>query len=197
MKNRTATFTAEQQPDFTVRISIAPANIVMSLQDGLQPPTVYNFPANASPLQLAEGMQFLADVISEEVPGRWSPFRRGWNNVAQDVHANAVDKGFWPEEGRNDGEMLALIHSEISEALEAIRAGNPPDDKIPEFTGVEVELADAVIRIMDMAIARQWRVAEAIEAKMAFNKTRAFKHGKAFLADDIFRAGLGMADDVL
>ena len=180
MKNRTATFANEGQPDFTVRISIAPSNIALSLQNALQPPAVYNFGDNATALQLAEGFQFLADVISEEVPGRWSPFRRGWNNVAQDVHENAVNKGFWPEEGRNDGEMMALIHSEISEALEAIRAGNPPDDKLPQFTGAEVELADAVIRIMDMALARQWRVAEAIEAKMAYNKTRAYKHGKAF-----------------
>ncbi len=180
MKNRTATFTNEGQPDFTVRISIAPSNIALSLQDGAKPPVVYNFLSDATPLQLAEGFQFLTDVISEEVPGRWSPFRRGWNNVAQDAHENAVNKGFWPEEGRNDGELLALIHSEISEALEAIRAGNPPDDKLPQFTGAEVELADAVIRIMDMALARQWRVAEAIEAKMAFNKTRAYKHGKAF-----------------
>lgn len=180
MKNRTATFTDDRNLDYIVRVSIAPNNIGMSFQEGMAPPTVLNIPNGLSPLQVAEGLQFLADVVSEEVPGRWSPFRRGWNNVAQDVHENAVNKGFWPEEGRNDGEMLALIHSEISEALEAIRAGNPPDDKLPQFTGAEVELADAVIRIMDMALARQWRVAEAIEAKMAFNKTRAFKHGKAF-----------------
>ena len=180
MKNRTATFTAEGQPAFTVRVSIAPANIAMSLQEGMAPPTVFNFLSSATALQLAEGFQFLTDVISEEVPGRWSPFRRGWSNVAQDVHENAVNKGFWPEEGRNDGEIIALIHSELSETLEAIRAGNPPDDKLPQFSGAEVELADAVIRIMDYGIGRGWRVAEAIEAKMAFNKTRAFKHGKAF-----------------
>lgn len=180
MKNRTATFTAEGQPDFTVRVSIAPANIAMSLQNAQHHPAVYNFPVDVTALQLAEGFQFLADVVSEDVPGRWSPFRRGWSNIAQDVHENAVNKGFWPPEGRNDGEIIALIHSELSETLEGIRAGNPPDDKLPEFTSAEVELADVVIRIMDMAVARQWRVAEAIEAKMAFNKTRAFKHGKAF-----------------
>lgn len=180
MKNRTATFASEGVADFTVRVSVADTNVAMSLQVASAPPTVYNFSVSATPLQLAEGFQFLADVIGEDLPGRWSAFRRGWNSLAQDVHENAVAKGFWPAEGRNDGEMLALIHSEISEALEAVRTNNPPDDKLPEFTSAEVELADAVIRIMDMAIGRQWRVAEAIEAKMAFNKTRAFKHGKAF-----------------
>lgn len=180
MKNRTATFAADGFADNTVRVSVAPTNIAFSLQDGDMPPVVYNFPVNASALQIAEGLQFLTDVVSEEVPGRWSPFRRGWNNIAQDVHANAVEKGFWPEEGRNDGEMLALIHSEISEVLEALRVGNPPDSKLPDFTSAEVELADVVIRIMDMAHARQWRVAEAIEMKMAYNRTRAFKHGKTF-----------------
>lgn len=180
MKNRTATFQVENQQDFTVRVSIAEMNIAMSLQLASAPPTVYNFPISATPLQLSEGFQFLSDVIGEEVPGRWSAFRRGWNNLAQDVHENAVNKGFWPDGGRNDGEIIALIHSELSEALEAIRTGNPPDDKLPEFSSAEVELADVVIRIMDYGIGRGWRVAEAIEAKAPFNKTRAFKHGKAF-----------------
>lgn len=73
------------------------------------------------------------------------------------------------------------MHSELSEALEALRHGNPPDDKVMRFSGVEAELADVVIRIMDLAAARGWKVGEAIEAKAAMNKTRAHKHGgKAF-----------------
>lgn len=87
---------------------------------------------------------------------------------ALEVHDNAVEKSFWPEDGRPWGETIALIHSELSEALEEHRAGRPrlwhmsshgpdgqalthglppsPDIK-PEGWGVE--LADAVIRALD------------------------------------------------
>lgn len=103
-------------------------------------------------------------------------FVASYNIVAGDINKTAKNKGWWDKE-RNDGEIIALIHSELSEALEALRHGNPPDQHIPEFNGVEVELADAIIRIMDFGAARGHRVADAIIAKMAFNDTRTHKHG--------------------
>ena len=87
----------------------------------------------------------------------------------------------WAFEHDNRTETIALIHSEISEALEALRHGNPASEHIPEFTGLEEELADAVIRIMHWSHECRLRTAEAIVAKDRFNQMREYKHGgKAF-----------------
>ena len=98
------------------------------------------------------------------------------NELCEIVHRMAVDKGWWQGE-RNDGELIALIHSELSEALEGLRHGNGPSGHIPEFNAAEEEMADAVIRIADMCHVRGWRLGEAIMAKIRFNATREHRHG--------------------
>lgn len=103
-------------------------------------------------------------------------FKVWWKAVQADCYQNAVEKGWW-EEDRGDATCIALMYSELSEALEGSRHGNPPSDKIPEFSSMEEELADTVIRIMDLAGKRGYRISEAILAKMEYNKGRPHKHG--------------------
>ena len=103
-------------------------------------------------------------------------FVRHMDRFCNQVHEVAQDKGWWDGE-RNDGELIALMHSELSEALEGLRHGNGSSDHIPEFNCAEEELADTVIRIADMCAARGWRLGEAIIAKMEFNSGRSRKHG--------------------
>lgn len=73
---------------------------------------------------------------------------------------------------RNVPEMLCLIHSEISEAMEGYRK-NLMDDKLPHRQMLEVELADAVIRIADLCGGLKLDLAGAIIEKLAYNAKRA------------------------
>ena len=72
---------------------------------------------------------------------------------------------------RNVGELLCLVHSEISEAMEGHRK-MMADDKLPNRSMLEVELADAVIRIFDMSGGLGLDVSGAIVEKLAYNASR-------------------------
>ena len=97
-----------------------------------------------------------------------------------EAHANARTKGFW--ESANLGEKLALIHGEVSEVMEHYRRDTEGQEspKIPGFTNEEEELADIVLRILDLAGFRGVRLVDAIEAKHRYNLGRPYKHGRKF-----------------
>lgn len=142
------------------------AGMIVCLQDG------YSFYEDDAP---AGCINF--EPCDKEIEDRI--FRRAFSGQIMRAYQIAKDHG-WHDTPRTDGEVLALIHCEISEGLQALRQGNPPDHHCPDFSSIEIELADTIIRIMDYAGEKKLDIAGAIIAKMDFNRTRPYKHGRKF-----------------
>lgn len=134
---------------------------------------------NVDQMQVIQAVVMLTDVCHT------AAFDAGWWHVKSDDVYPAVVRDIWPDEKRTDvrdlpsgvlkfwvGTKLALIHTEVSEAVEGHRK-SLPDDKLPHRSMFEVELADAMIRILDLAGGLNVDLAGAVVDKLAFNATRA------------------------
>ncbi len=106
-------------------------------------------------------------------------FILAFNTLAYTAARIAESKGWYVNKDsvENISSKIALMHSELSEALESLRNGDPESEHIPGYTGMEEEFADVIIRIMHVAYSMDLKVSAALIAKLEFNKTRKHKHG--------------------
>ena len=115
--------------------------------------------------------------------------------LAKRIYTNNVEKGFW-DKPRNVGEMLMLVVPELGEAIEAHRKErfadwqyyaefeSGLDENYPFEAAIkdtfEDELADAIIRLLDMSEGLNIDIQKHIEAKLTYNQSRPRLHGKAY-----------------
>jgi len=126
--------------------------------------------------------EFNVDYIPElegpdELKARAELFSETWSYFEKEVfRVNRLKGLIKPGVERNAGEMIALMHSELSECLEALRHGNKKSQVI-DMTHAEEELADVLTRLMDFCFNRGFNLPKAFMLKMQYNKTRPYRHG--------------------
>lgn len=133
------------------------------------------------------------------------------NQWVNNIHNYAKEKGWWDNPQRTPLEIHMLVVSEVAEASECVRNGEPPvhygkidkwGDNIKsqdagnnqiwllepwesagktKLEGEAVELADAVIRIMDYFGSKGWDLEAVMEVKHAYNQKRPYRHGGKLL----------------
>lgn len=105
------------------------------------------------------------------------------NQLAADVHAIARSKGFWDGSG-GLREKLLLVVCEVAEATEILRnhtdVGDVSYGKDGKPAGFRFELADIIIRVLDIGAHYDLDLEQAVSKKMAYNRSRPSKHNKLF-----------------
>lgn len=106
----------------------------------------------------------------------------GFGYLQMRAYQTAKDKGFHDKDTQIPVDILqavhiSLIHSEVSEMLEASRKGNPPDSHLPELDGLSAEAADVMIRLLDFCETNGIDLGKAVMAKMDYNDSRPRMNG--------------------
>lgn len=130
--------------------------------------------AEAEVEKLRRALSGEAGFLAAQRLAAGSGFASALNQFSQECHRRSVAAGWWNpalNDSYNIPTKLCLIHSEISEAMEGYRKGKM-DDHLPFRGAIEVELADAMIRIGDLAAGLNLDLGGAIDEKMAYNLKR-------------------------
>lgn len=119
-------------------------------------------------LELLKDTCYRADLVDSAFVLNVLNKQTSIEGLCDEAFVTAKSKGWW-DGPRSIIECLALVHCEVSEAIESYRKGSTD--------GIVEELADVLIRVFDLCGAHGWDLQGAVKRKMAYNKTRPYRHG--------------------